>query len=190
MRLADPDVVVIDGCRVTACARTCIDVAALLRGIEVADLVADALRRELVSPAAVQEAAARRGRAAGKVAVVGALDLLAGVELTRAESPLEVEAVTRLLAAGLPRPELNHQVFDDEGHPLARVDLAYPEHKLAIEIDGLRWHGTPGQRRSDDARQNRLAEAGWLVLRFTAADLRRAGGRAFVASVRRALEPH
>jgi very-short-patch-repair endonuclease len=53
---------------------------------------------------------------------------------------------------------------------VARVDLAYPELRLAIEYDGA-WHDERGQFTKDRRRLNRLAAAGWTVLHVTAADL-------------------
>ena len=54
---------------------------------------------------------------------------------------------------------------------MARVDFAWPEHRLALEYDGA-WHGEPGQFRRDRHRLNRLTAAGWRVIFVTAADLR------------------
>jgi very-short-patch-repair endonuclease len=58
-----------------------------------------------------------------------------------------------------------------EGRFVARVDFAWPEHKLALEYDGL-WHGEPGQFAKDRQRLNKLRAAGWQVIHVTAADLR------------------
>jgi very-short-patch-repair endonuclease len=62
-------------------------------------------------------------------------------------------------------------VRDDEGGFVARVDLAFPEHRLAVEYDGA-WHGQVGQLARDRRRPNRLTATGWRVLFVTAADLR------------------
>ena len=50
---------------------------------------------------------------------------------------------------------------------MARVDFAYPELKLAIEVDGFAAHSTVDAFRRDRVRQNALVAAGWTVLRFT-----------------------
>jgi very-short-patch-repair endonuclease len=55
----------------------------------------------------------------------------------------------------------------------AHVDRAWPEVKLAVEMDGTRHHTSPEDRRRDLARDAALAAAGWVVLRFTYADVRR-----------------
>jgi Protein of unknown function (DUF559) len=64
--------------------------------------------------------------------------------------------------AGLPAPVHEHcvNVF---GHRY-RIDLAYPDLMIAIELDG---RGHELQFEEDRIRANRLEVAGWLVLRFT-----------------------
>ena len=71
----------------------------------------------------------------------------------------------RLVLAGLPRPQVRASL----GEPfLARVDLYYPEHRVAIEYDGATHRDSLA---SDNRRQNRLLDAGYRVLRFTASDV-------------------
>jgi very-short-patch-repair endonuclease len=47
-----------------------------------------------------------------------------------------------------------------------RLDFAYPELRLAIEVDGWAAHLTPEKQRRDQRRQRRLTMAGWMVLHF------------------------
>ncbi len=54
---------------------------------------------------------------------------------------------------------------------MARVDLAYPEHPLAIELDGLRWHAGRRPFRSDRLRRNRIEAAGWRLLETAPEDI-------------------
>ncbi len=72
-------------------------------------------------------------------------------------------------------------VRDGSDRFVARVDLALPELRLAIEYDGA-WHGDTRQFARDRRRLNELTAAGWRVLFVTAADLR--DRRALVARVR------
>lgn len=54
-----------------------------------------------------------------------------------------------------------------------KLDVAFPEHKLCIEVDGWEWHGKhKGDFQRDRERQNLLTLHGWRILRFTASDLR------------------
>lgn len=102
----------------------------------------------------------------------------------RAESPQETRTRLLLVAGGLvPVPQLD--VLDRDGRWLARVDLGFPDARVAVEFDGREAHlqgpGFVHERR----RQNALLAAGWLVLRY-AADLRERPA-AVVAEVRAAL---
>ncbi len=51
------------------------------------------------------------------------------------------------------------------------LDFAFPDHRVAIEVDGWAWHSDVGAFRTDRQRQNAVALAGWTVLRFTWHDL-------------------
>ena len=66
------------------------------------------------------------------------------------------------------------------------VDLAFPSHRLAVEVDGWTWHGDPSRFQRDRARHNALVLAGWTVLRFTWSDVTGRPDRV-VAEIRRAL---
>lgn len=47
------------------------------------------------------------------------------------------------------------------------MDFAYPDLRLAIEVDGFNSHGTQAPWQDDLDRQNDLVIAGLRVLRFT-----------------------
>lgn len=51
------------------------------------------------------------------------------------------------------------------------IDVALPAVKLAIEIDGFRYHDEDDRFQGDRTKQNALIGAGWRVLRFTWTDL-------------------
>src|ERR1700687_2900917 len=53
-----------------------------------------------------------------------------------AASPMETRLRMILMLAGLPRPEVQGSIHDDQGHPLGRPDLLYRVQRLAIEFDG------------------------------------------------------
>ena len=103
----------------------------------------------------------------------------------RAESPMESVLRWLLHAAGLPRPVLQHEVHSPGGRKLGRADLAWPDRKVLVEFDG-EVHRRRDVFVNDLRRQNQLVAEGWIVLRFTSADLL---GRPdeVVAEIRRAL---
>jgi len=112
------------------------------------------------------------------VAVRAAVDLVD----PRAESLPESSLRVQLVLAGI-AVEPQH-VVRHRGRAVARVDLAVPDRRIAVEYDG-EWHRLKDQFSADRARLNRLREAGWVVVHITAADLAEPG-RA-VALVRAAL---
>ncbi|MGY2129140.1 endonuclease domain-containing protein [Blastococcus sp. SYSU DS0617] len=75
-------------------------------------------------------------------------------------------------------------VRDADDRFVARVDLAFPAQRVAVEYDGAR-HGRPGQPAHDRRRLNALVAAGWRVVHLTAADLHDPDGA--IASVRAVL---
>lgn len=80
-----------------------------------------------------------------------------------AESVRESRLRTILVRAGLPRPVTQLKIFNAAGQFVARVDLAWPELKVAVEYDGAH-HDDPAQIARDRARINALRAAGWTVL--------------------------
>ncbi len=102
------------------------------------------------------------------------------------ESPLETQALKLLKSAGVPIPMLQY-VVKQHGRFVARLDLAYPEKRVALEIDGFRFHDTRESFDAERARGNELQAIGWKVLRITSQHLERSPDE--VAQwVRRALD--
>ncbi|MFB9905870.1 endonuclease domain-containing protein [Allokutzneria oryzae] len=100
-----------------------------------------------------------------------------------AESRQESRLRLVLVRAGL-APVTQHEIFDEEDF-VARVDLAFPEEKVAVEYDGA-WHSDPLQLSRDRTRVNRLQSAGWRIV-FVTADRLRAAPEGVIAEVRGAL---
>ena len=103
----------------------------------------------------------------------------------RSESPPESWVRVACVLSGLPVPVPQFQVMAD-GAWLARVDLAWPEQRLIVEYDG-EHHFEGLQIAKDDVRLRSLVEAGWRVIRLSAADLRDMEG--VVSRIAAALRP-
>lgn len=55
-----------------------------------------------------------------------------------------------------------------------RIDIAFPDIRLAIEVDGFQHHGRfLGDFKKDRIRQNLLTLNGWRILRFSAGQIRK-----------------
>jgi very-short-patch-repair endonuclease len=64
------------------------------------------------------------------------------------------------------------------GHPFGpyTIDVAFPDARLAIEVDGWAWHVDQDRFVGDRRKGNALVRAGWTVLRFTWHDVTRSPG--------------
>lgn len=98
------------------------------------------------------------------------------------DSELEIRALRALASAGLAIPVQQHRVVRADGTP-AFIDLAYPDAKVAIELDGWDAHGTRSAFDPDRIRRNELTLLGWRVYQFTSTMT----DAQIVATVRRAL---
>lgn len=81
------------------------------------------------------------------------------------ESPEETRLRLLLTRAGLPEPEVNVEIIDSRGTFVARLDLAYPEYRVAPEYDG-RVHAAEGQFAKDADRWEAIRAAGWRHVRI------------------------
>ncbi|MFV0374428.1 endonuclease domain-containing protein [Microbacterium sp.] len=155
------------------------------------DLVvaADAIVREPMHrddpPALATVEQLRAAVAAGRRA--GARDLREALPSVNTRSRSRPETLLRLLLAdaGLPAAEVNADVFD-AGVWLGQVDLVFRAARVAVEYEGTHHVTDPEQWRRDIERYERLAAAGWTVIRVTNAQLTQASA-SVVARVRNAL---
>jgi hypothetical protein len=81
------------------------------------------------------------------------------------ESGLEMRVLRAIVAAGLPEPV--QQYWVDVGGKRRRIDLAYPDLKLAIEVDGYGPHSPRSAFDADRVRENELEIINWDRLHFT-----------------------
>lgn len=87
-------------------------------------------------------------------------------------SPKETQLRRLLVAAGLPEPAINMDIFDRSGTWVAESDLVYPQWKIAIEYEGELHFLDEAIQRKDVYRYELLQALGWRVIRVTKDDLR------------------
>jgi very-short-patch-repair endonuclease len=85
-----------------------------------------------------------------------------------AESHMETRLRMLPVLAGLLRPQAQVEIRNRFYRVIARLDLYYPEHRLALEYDGATHKDSVAE---DNRRQNLLTGAGIRLLRFTAGDI-------------------
>ncbi|MCL2090861.1 MAG: hypothetical protein FWH11_06505 [Micrococcales bacterium] len=100
-----------------------------------------------------------------------------------AESAPETALRYHLVVDGLPVPQTQVPITTCRGTFWA--DLGYPHLRVAIEYDGRTKYTDQDAWFREKRRLDAIVEAGWLVIRITAEDLR--NPRRLVARIRRAL---
>lgn len=170
MHLADR--VVRWGVPMTGVARTVLDLAAIVDRVELDRVVDAVLRQRLVQWHDLMSARvrhSRRGRTGcGRLGEL--LDERFGEERPP-DSVFNRMVFDLLVAAGVGRPVFEHEIFDGDRF-VARVDLAFPAERLAIELDSRAHHDNPLSFVADPRRANRIVNLGWHLLRFTWDDYR------------------
>lgn len=101
-----------------------------------------------------------------------------------ADSAPETRLRLALEYAGLPEPELNVPMELGAG-VVRQPDLAYPEHRVAVEYEG-EGHSEAAQIVRDIAREEDFARAGWLPVRISKRHMKNEA-QAAVAKIRTAL---
>jgi very-short-patch-repair endonuclease len=148
VRHLDPrDVTTLDGIPVTTLARTLLDLAEVVPKSQLPRAISEADYLGLFDLRAVQELLGRSNGRRGQRPLTAALTDAVRGERTR--SDLEDAFLEFCDQRGIPKPKVNTSIDGRE------VDMAWPEHKLIVELDGYQGHRTrrafEGDRRRDAA---------------------------------------
>jgi hypothetical protein len=164
-RVADDEILTIDGLPVTTPARTAFDLGRhLKRSAAIARL--DALMR--AAPFAGDEVEMLMRRY-GPVRGVRQLRELLPLVDAGAESPKESWLRLLVVDGGFPVPETQIAVFDS-GVPIAYLDMGWREIQLALEYDGDQHRSDRRQYVKDIRRLPMVEKRGWEVIRVIAED--------------------
>lgn len=148
-----------EGIPVTSVARTLLDQAALVDGPRLRKLLKRAEELRLFDLAAVHDVLERNRGHRGHKRLLRALALYEPPPFTRSEyEALFYEAV---LAAGLPTPRVNFNVAGME------LDLYWPDHRFAVELDLFETHGTRDSFEEDRIRREELLLHGVEAINVT-----------------------
>lgn len=79
-------------------------------------------------------------------------------------------SIERMIAVALDARSIDY--IQQYGIMGVTVDFFLPSFHLVIECDGTYWHGLPGRRAYDQARDNRLMCAGYMIVRLDEPDIR------------------
>lgn len=171
------------GIPVTSVARTLCDLTAVAQLWVVERAVDEALRRKLVRLEDIVDVADRlEGPGRRKCTMMRDILDRRRPGYDPGESRPERRIADLLVRAGLPAPTMQHGV--EIGGRRYRIDLCYPDAKIAIEFDSWQYHSGRRAFDEDRARANQLVLLGFVVLHFTS----KSSDQTIVDIVRAALE--
>jgi hypothetical protein len=102
-----------------------------------------------------------------------------------AQTPLESISRLRLVSSGIPEPLLQFAVYDPDGL-IGYADMAWPDLKVIGEADGLLKYQDRSDLIAEKAREDRMRDQGWIVVRWTWDEILRTP-HVVVARIRRAM---
>ena len=150
------------GIPITTLAKTLLDLAASSPKNHLEHALGQAFRNQVYDHRAITDVLDRHHGLRGTKALRKAT--ADDPAFTRGELERRFRALCR--RAGLPQPLSNVDVADADNHP-HEVDFFFPAHRLVVETDGWRDHGTRVAFERDRAKDAALVAAGYVVLRFT-----------------------
>jgi very-short-patch-repair endonuclease len=148
-----------NGLLITSPARTVVDQAADVPRDELDRLIAEARVKGLLRGGELEAVLARAGSRRGVANVRAFLASECEPDFTRSKGEHRLRGL--LHQARLQQPRSNQRVAGYE------VDFLWEAEKLVVEFDGFRFHGHRRAFEHDRRKDVDLANAGYLVLRFT-----------------------
>ena len=144
--------------------RTLLDIAGIVSVDRLERLAEEAVRRRLTTFERLARHLvlnARRGR-------TGAANLRAMLERRDPTASLPLSDFSRLVEqllrrAGLPEPKVEFRICDAQGAFIMQADLAWPDRKKAVELDGLTWHFGRNDVERDRRKRAKARAEGWRI---------------------------
>jgi very-short-patch-repair endonuclease len=160
----------IEGLRVTNIPLTLIDLGAVIDDDALEDIIERTINKGRVSTDELAAQLSRNGRQGRSGAgVLRRVLEKRGLHTPAVESELELEFVRFLRKHGFVEPQRQYWII--EGAFKARVDFAYPDQRIAIEVDGFESHGRREPFDRDHDRSNAITSLAWDVLHVTKAHI-------------------
>lgn len=174
----------------TTPSRTAIDITTITDIQHALVVVASLLHKELTTPEELADAAKRARHLPGSLTT----DLVLRLADGRLQKPGEARSFYMFWREGLPAPEPQYEVHDGRGILVARLDFAWPEHRVWAEFDGrikyqelLRAGESPTDVVLREKKREDLIRrlTGWTCIRITWSELERPG--LIAAAIRTAM---
>lgn len=160
------DCTTVENIPVTSVGRTIVDLAQYLNEFQLGITLDDALQRKLVTLREVQRTYDRVGHWAGRKRFRAVKAVLAErIDTDKVESALEREVLAQLRNSKMPKPIPQYKIRANGKS--YRLDFAYPELRVGIEVDGFTYHRERINFDRDRQRDNDLRQIGWTIIHFT-----------------------
>ena len=150
---------IVRGVRVSEPRALFVEMAALVGLVDLVVLGDAMVRRALVIPDALVAYCASSAHPAAAAARGAASYVRRDVD-----SPMETRLRLLLVLAGLPEPQVNLKIRDEDGEVLRKYDLSYPAVRVAVEYNGKVHVLTPGAWEADLERRGAIDDDGWRLL--------------------------
>lgn len=176
-RLLEGDITHVNGVEITSATRAALELSTVTDTERSLIVVNGLLNEKLTTMEALlerNEASIKRWPRTLKT------DLVLRLADGRIESVGETRAFHLFWRQGIPRPEPQFDIYDERGTWIARVDFAWPDHKVFVEFDGkskyqklLADGEDPGDVVFREKKREDLIRrvTGWTCIRLTWADL-------------------
>ncbi len=165
------DITTVHGIRVTTELRTALDLGRLLWRFDALAAIDGFLRIGVPQEQLISEIARFKGYRG-----VRQLRALAPLGDARSESVGESGLRLHWHDAGLPWPELQFWIYDDDGTPIFRLDITDPDARYAAEYDGVEFHSEDEDQEHDAERRDWIRQhRAWTIDPFTKDDVYRPG---------------
>lgn len=86
-------------------------------------------------------------------------------------SPLELKLLRALRELGIPEPNKQFEIVRPNGSLLSLADFAWPQQRLLVYADGLKYHSTRAGRERDSRITRELQDMGWRVSRYLGSEI-------------------
>jgi hypothetical protein len=153
------------GLRVTSAERTFCDMARWCNLVQLVVLGDSLVKAKATTPGKLRDAAEHWDGRHKRLLVRAA-----GLVRAAVDSPMESRLRMLIVLAGLPEPTVNHRI-EDGLRLLYRIDLSFPDVRLAIEFDGRQHVEKEAQWESDVLRREDLEADGWTFVVVTGTQL-------------------
>jgi very-short-patch-repair endonuclease len=160
-----------DGIRLTSPPRTLFDAADMIGASATASVLEQLLHEQRCTLGTVTDTLARlyHPRRPGSTTMLAVLRSRPAWR-SALQSGLEAQVLEEIANQGLPTPTTQFRM-SLPGGPAIAIDFAWPDLRVALEVDHPAWHAGGEESHRDKRRDRKLTSIGWSALRLTDTDV-------------------